>query len=253
MEKYFLNFHSVKHQNLKRLIKIGKEILLDILFPKFCVGCGKEGTYLCEDCFYLIEILEKQYCPFCQIPKIVLDGRTCPLCRKSKKLTGLFCATSYENFLVKKIIHEYKYSLIKELAIPLSLLIIIHFYNLGKLKNFSDFILIPVPLHKKKLKNRGFNQAEEIAKELSKFLNIPLLSNGLIKTKQTKSQTELQKEDREKNVKGVFVCTKNSSVRKRKILLVDDIFTTGATMEECARVLKEAGAREVWGVVVARG
>ena len=243
----------MKCSKFKNLFNAGKEILLDILFPKFCIGCGKEGTYLCEDCFYLIEILERQYCPFCQVPKIVLDGKTCPLCRKSKKLTGLFCATSYENFLIKKIICEYKYSLIKELAIPLSLLIIIHFYNLGKLKNFSDFILIPVPLHKKKLKNRGFNQAEEIAKELSKFLNISLLSNGLLKIRETKSQTELQKEDREKNVKGAFVCTKKSLVAGRKILLVDDIFTTGATMEECARVLKEAGAKEVWGVVVARG
>lgn len=231
-----------------------KKFILDLLFPKFCINCQKERTYLCQDCFSLIDISEIQYCPFCAFPKIVLDGKTCNSCRNSKKLTGLYSAASYDNFIVKKLINQFKYgAYIKELAKPLSSLIIAHLINLNKTSNFFDFILVPVPLHKKKLKQRGFNQANEIAKELSKFLKIPLFDEVLIKMKQTPAQVELEKEEREKNIKGVFLCQKPELATGKKILLVDDIFTTGSTMEECALILKQAGAKEIWGVVIARG
>lgn len=252
-----------------------KELLLDLLFPKFCLNCNKEGTYLCQDCFSLIDIFKRQYCPFCSSPKIVPDGKTCNSCRKSKKLAGLYCAVSYDNFIVKKLINQFKYEpYIKELSKPLAFLIVTHLINLNpvrdsenkeetqkenisnevnNLPNFKEFILVPVPLHKKKLKQRGFNQASEIGKELSKNLKVPLFDNVLIKIKQTLAQVELKKEQREKNIKGVFNCQKPELIKNKKILLVDDILTTGSTMEECARVLKTAGAKQVWGVVVARG
>lgn len=242
-----------------------KKFVLDLLFPKFCLNCGKEGNYLCQDCFSLIDISERQYCPFCTLPKIVLDGKSCSSCRNPKQLSGLYCAASYDNFIVKKLINQFKYEpYIKELSKPLSFLIITHLINLDKVENFQDFtphfsgksggfILVPIPLHKKKLKKRGFNQAEEIAKELSKNLKIPVFNDALIKTKQTPAQVELKKEEREENIKGVFLCQKPELVMGKKILLIDDIFTTGSTMEEGARVLKDAGAKEVWGVVVARG
>jgi len=253
-----------------------KKFILDLLFPKFCLNCNKEGSYLCQDCFSLIDIAERQYCPFCSSPRIVLDGKTCNSCRNSKKLAGLYCPTSYDNFIIKKAINQFKYQpYIKELAKPLASLIIAYLVNLKKLGDFSDFtphhflennlkqtkftengagfIIIPVPLHKKKLKKRGFNQAGEIAKELSRFLKIPAFNDVLVKIKQTPAQVELKKEQREENIKNVFNCREPNLVKKRKILLVDDIFTTGATMEESALTLKRAGAREVWGIVVARG
>lgn len=251
-----------------------KKFVIDILFPKFCLNCGKEGSYLCEDCFSLIDVSERQYCPFCSIPKIVLDGRTCPSCRRSKKLNGLYSAVPYNNSIIKKLIYQFKYSHIKELAKPLSSLITIHLANLNpvrdsenvdkskkenisngasKVKNFSGFVLMPIPLHKKKLKERGFNQAEEIAKQLSKTLGAPVLSNILVKIKQTLNQVDLKKEEREKNIKGSFSCQKPDLIFGKKILLVDDVFTTGSTMEEGALTLKRAGAKQVWGIVVARG
>ena len=234
-----------------------KEFILDLLFPKFCLNCSKEGSYLCQDCFSLIDILEKQYCPFCAQPRIVIDGETCNHCRRSKHLSGLYYAASYNNFIIKKLINQFKYEpYIKELAKPLTSLIIAHLIYLNKLSNFDDFLLIPVPLYKKKLKQRGFNQTEEIAKELSSAFSgvkIPVFDDVLIKIKQTPAQVELKKEEREKNIKGAFICQKSEIVQGRKILLVDDIFTTGSTMEECSRVLKDAGAKEVWGIVVARG
>lgn len=238
----------------KKTLSIAKEFILDIIFPKYCINCGKEGGYLCPDCFSLIDIFEQQYCPFCFPPKIVFEGKTCISCKKFKKLNGLYCAASYDSFIVKKLINQFKYGPhIKELSKPLASLIINHLMNLNKLSTFNNFSLIPVPLHKKKLRQRGFNQAQELAKELSETLKIPIINNVLIKIKQTPAQMELKKEEREKNIRGVFSCQKPDLIRDKKILLVDDVLTTGSTMEECTRALKGAGAKEVWGIVAARG
>jgi ComF family protein len=118
----------------------------------------------------------------------------------------------------------------------------------------DNFLFCAVPLHKSKLKQRGFNQAEEIAKHLSNFLDIPFLSDVLIKTKKTLPQMSLNKDQRLKNVSDCFKINpqKKNQIAKKNILLVDDVFTTGATMEECAKILKENRAQSVWGVVVAR-
>jgi len=239
---------------MREFLSKTKEFFLDFLFPKFCISCGKEGSYLCQDCFSLIDILERQYCPFCPQPKVVIDGKTCNFCKRSKSLNGLYCAASYNNFIIKKLINQFKYEpYIKELSKPLFSLIVAHLINLDKVKNFQDYIFVPIPLHKKKLKKRGFNQASEIAKELSRILKIPFFDDILIKIKQTPAQMELKKEEREKNIKGIFLCQKPEIIQRKKILLVDDVFTTGSTMEESALTLKRAGAKEVWGIVVARG
>lgn len=238
----------------KEKLKPIKNFLLNLLFPPFCLNCQREGNYLCQDCLSLIDISNYQYCPFCHPPKIVLDGKTCKFCKRNKKLNGLFSATSYQDFIIKKVIGQFKYQpYIKELSKILASLIITHFQLLAKSPNFSQAILIPIPLEKKKLKERGFNQAEEIAKELSIFLKISLVNNILLKIKETLPQIELSGKEREENIKGAFACQKSDILKGKKILLVDDIFTTGSTMEECARVLKKAGAKEVWGIVVARG
>jgi len=240
-----------------RILTYVKDFLLDLFFPRFCVGCNQEGFYLCQDCLSLIEILENQYCPFCNLPKIVLDGKTCPRCKKLKALSGLYFATSYQTPLVKKMISLFKYPpFIKELSGPLTSLIITHFQILGKNHNVfkvKRFVLIPVPLHRKQLKKRGFNQSEEIAKGLSVFLDIPLMNNVLIKAKETPPQVELDEGARRENIKSVFLAKNPELIKGKNVLLVDDVFTTGSTMEECARVLKAAGAKEVSGVTVARG
>ncbi len=234
-----------------------KELLLNILFPVQCLNCRKEGVYLCSDCFSLIDIAVQRFCPFCRPPKIVLEGGRCPTCRGNRNLNGLFSASSYQNFIVKRLISQFKYEpFVKELAGPLSSLILQYFkmfdYKPPFFGDKAGFIFMSVPLHRKRLKWRGFNQAEEIAKFLSLTLKIPLISDVLLKIKETQSQTELTAEDRSKNVKGVFVCRNENLIKNKKILLVDDVFTTGATMQECSRVLKQAGAKEIWGITAAR-
>jgi len=245
-------------------------IFLDIFFPKYCFGCKKQGIYLCEDCKACLEISQYQYC-LCKKP-IIYSGK-CNKC-KLKKLDALYFAISYQKSLIKKLIQYFKYEpLIKELSNPLTFLVIEHFQLLENQPSFlidkvnescasssrfanarvTDYILIPIPLYIKKLKWRGFNQAEEIAKELSNFLDIPSAFDCLIKNQETRPQTELNDQERKENVKGVFLIKNKEKIKNKKILLVDDVYTTGSTMEEAAEVLKKAGAKKVIGITIARG
>ncbi len=210
--------------------------ILDLLFPKFCLNCQKEGDYLCEDCQATLEIsgFHQRY--------------------PTSRLTDLYFALNYQKPLIQNIIKLFKYEpFVKDLSKILSSLIIYHFQLLDNKPNFSDYVLIPLPLGKNRLKWRGFNQAEEVGKELSKFLKIPLLNNVLIKIKETLPQVELVGEARKENIKGVFLSNNENLIKNRKILLIDDVYTTGATMEEAAQVLKTAKAKEIIGIVVARG
>jgi ComF family protein len=212
-----------------------KEFFLDLIFPKFCLGCKKEGIFLCQDCLSVLEISTTHQ-------KFM-----------GKYLDDLYFPLDYGNFLSKKLIQNFKYPpLIRELKRELALAIISHFLLLDTKPVFSDFVLIPIPLAKKRLKWRGFNQAEEIGRELAEFLKIPLISDCLVKIKENKAQVELSEKERNENVKGVFFVKNKEKIVGKKILLVDDVFTTGATMEEAARVLKEAGAKKIVGIVIAK-
>ncbi len=230
-----------------------KEFLLDIFYPKICLNCNKEGNYLCQDCQGILGILEYQYC-LCEKPIRIPEDGKCSRCR-GKRLDGLYFAIDYQNPLAQKLIKQFKYEpYIKELSKTLSSLIVSRLLLLEKpFDFFADFILVPVPLHKNKLKQRGFNQAEELGKGLAEFLKIPLVNDALAKTKKTVPQVELDAEARKENIAGAFLCQNRSKIQGKKILLIDDVYTTGSTMEECARALKGTGAKEVWGVTVARG
>ena len=235
-----------------------KEFLLDLLFPKFCLGCQKEGVYLCDDCRALLEISEFNYCLCNQKPQRLPPGSKNGKCQRcqDKKLSGLYFALPYkEKQLTKKLIYQFKYQpYLKDLAKTLASILIEHFVLSGKNTNeiWENAILIPIPLDKKKLKIRGYNQSEELAKELSIVLKIPVVSSVLIKTKSTKPQMELTKQEREKNLQGVFKVENTDELTGKKIFLVDDVYTTGSTMQECAKVLKENGVKQVWGICIAR-
>ena len=225
-------------------MKTLKNFLLDLLFPKHCFGCQKEKTYLCEDCISLLDILNFHR----TFKKENLDDLYFALDYKKD-------SSKYENQLTKKLIQNFKYNpFIKNLSRSLSSLIITHFKLCEKsipfIKEENDFIIIPVPLSQKRLKWRGFNQAEEIAKNLSIYLEIPILNNILIKNKDTTFQSKLSNEERKINLLNTFNC--NENMENKKILLVDDIYTTGSTMEECSKVLKQSKAKEIIGITIAK-
>ena len=238
-----------------------KNFVLDIIFPQFCIQCGKEGGCLCPDCFEFIDILEYQFCPVCG--KRLIRQNICNNCLGKTNLDGIFSASFYANFLIKKSVARLKYEpYVKNLSKTFADLIITHFSFLdnNRIRNvLRDSILIPVPISKEKRKIRNFNQAEEIARELSIKLNLPLYCDILLKIKSTSPQVGLPSWRRKENVENAFACLPDrqacanpGKTKNRKILLIDDVFTTGSTMEECAKTLKEAGAREVYAVVVAR-
>jgi ComF family protein len=247
----------IRYTNLEFIIthKI-LDFLKELLFPSFCLGCNKEGTYLCQDCLAILDISQYHYCLCNKNPLRLQNTSTgkCSRC-KDKKLSGLYAALPYkEKFLTRKLIHQFKYEpYIKDLSKPLTEILEEHIILTGiNQEVWQNSILIPIPLENTKLKSRGYNQSEELAKKLSAKLHIPLIANNLIKIKKTEPQMTLSAKKRQENVKDAFAIKNPTEIAGKKIFLVDDVYTTGSTMEECANVLRTQGAKSVWGIVIAR-
>jgi len=221
------------------------------------MGCQKEGLLLCQDCKATLEISEYNYCLCSKNPQRLYEskGGKCYSCR-DKKLAGVYSALPYrEKWLTKKLIHKFKYPPhIKSLSKALAGILVEHFV-LAKNNTeniWHDSVLIPIPIEKTKMRNRGYNQAEELAKELGHSINVPLVLENLVKVKETLPQVKLSAKERQENLKDAFLVRKDEQIQGKKVFLVDDVYTTGSTMEECAKVLKESGAKLVWGIAVTR-
>lgn len=241
--------------NVKHTVK---SFFLELLFPSFCLGCQTEGTLLCQDCKATLDISEHNWCLCSKNPIRLLsnaENGKCYRC-KNKILAGLYSALSFkEKFLTKKLIYSFKYKPhIKNLSKSLANIIAEHllFAKNNAESIWQNSILVPVPMEMSKMKNRGYNQSEELAKQLGIAINVPTLLKNLVKVKETQSQTKLSAKEREVNVTNAFAVKNPALFKGKKVFLVDDVYTTGSTMEECAVVLKGAGAKQVWGIVVAR-
>lgn len=244
-----LNLHSI---NLKSKIRNLKYFLLDILFPIQCLGCKSEGEWVCCACKKTIPISDFQVCPICKSSKT--NGSICETCKNHENIyfDKIIIATKYEkNHLIQKTIKTFKYRFIKDLNIFLSDLISQTLQQ--NIDNLKDFILIPVPLHKKRQKWRGFNQSELLAEQISQTFQIQLRKNLLTRIKNTKSQAELHKKEREENLCNAFIIENKNQILNKNFILIDDICSTSTTLNECAKVLKESGAKEVICAVVGRG
>ncbi|MBI4117271.1 MAG: ComF family protein [Parcubacteria group bacterium] len=248
---------------LKLLTKI-KETLLELLFPVRCAACEKETGHkkknklICSDCLKTTRPSSDFFCPLCEAK--TADGKLCFSCRiltgnsdAAFHLDRLLYPFSYKDSAVQKIIKAFKYRFIKDLDGPLGRLVISYLDKIKSKIDLKDTVIIPVPLHKRKFNQRGYNQSELIAAKISESLNIEAVNDCLFKIRPTKDQAKLKEDKRLGNLKNVFLCAKPWLVSGRKILLVDDVYTTGATMNECAKVLKEAGAKEIIGLAIARG
>lgn len=221
----------------------------DCLFPKKCFGCYREGDWVCADCRPKLRIRNFCECPICRRPSP--DGRACDKCRASSSLDGLWVVADYENILIKKIITSIKYQFIVEPAKEFDRLFENYFARFPFWS--KDFLLVPVPLAKKRFLTRGFNQAELISSSLVRAFDnkiTPLLRRNVYRT----PQVDLDRQKRLENIRGSFSLVDPIEERAKdsRVVLVDDVYTTGATMQECAKVLKHAGFRQVWGVVIAR-
>jgi competence protein ComFC len=219
--------------------------LLDILFPSRCAGCGLRGIELCDRCISTIRPLGPDSCPICGLPSKL--GGLCMAClRREGYLSGIRSACIYEG-VARKAIHHFKYRHRRTLADTLARLLDDELQR----KPLKVDLLVPVPLHPKRLAERGYNQATLLTERLSERLGIPML-DCLARTKETVSQAKLKAAARRANVRGIFQCVQGTSLNGQRVGVVDDVCTTGATLEDCARALKEAGGGPIWGIVVAR-
>lgn len=220
--------------------------LLDLLFPKRCVGCKKVGSYICPSCASTIRYIDNQICPVCMKPAI--GGATHPQCKTPWGLDGLFAAAQYDGVMraaIRRIKYRYTYDMIHTVTQVL----------IDRLPHTLPAfdIVIPVPLHSKRQRDRGFNQSALLAKDVGKHLAIPSNEEMLIRVRNTKPQFGLKKQERKTNMLGAFAPGKNSISGSKRVIIIDDVATTIATLSECAKVLKRNGARSVWGIVVAHG
>jgi len=237
--------------------------IIDTLIPEYCVGCKRVGRPLCSHCISRLEgDSESGVCPFCKekvLAKTDSYGILCKVCRLLTSLDGLITAFSYENRVVKKAIKEIKYKSVRSL-IPLLVTQLADTYNAIPYSNRPKIIadhanvirLIPIPLHKKRLYMRGFNQAHEISNKLSESLGWAVDTKLLYRKRMTDSQSKLSKNERLHNMKEAFMLKKEPDPTLVYIL-VDDVITTGATIGEAAKLLKKNGVKKVWGMCLAHG
>ncbi|NOK62866.1 MAG: hypothetical protein GFH27_549293n263 [Chloroflexi bacterium AL-W] len=204
------------------------ETFLSFLFPDVCTGCRRVGTLLCKQCQ-----LECRPYPGDNLPDIEHVQYTC-------------IAFVFDGVL-RRSIHQFKYQRQRRLAQPLAELLVEHTQKAFP----SHTPLIPVPLHQSRYQKRGFNQAEEIARFLAQKLHVPMINDGLIRSLATEHQVGMNAHERQLNVQGTFVWDMKKKPPSQ-IILVDDVLTTGATMGACAKVLREAGVNEVYGLALAR-
>nr|MBI5456000.1 ComF family protein [Candidatus Levybacteria bacterium] len=245
---------------------------LDFIFPKRCVNCKKQGEYLCQNCFIFLSFDVKNLCLVCDKPSF--NNLTHPVCCRKYSIDGCFSALTY-NKTTQKLIYNFKYKpYLKDLTTVLTDLFyesIIQNENLAKLmadgtpaRNASlssasvagGWLVVPIPLSNSKLKKRGYNQSEILARELSKKFNLPF-ENILQRSKNTVSQVGLSNIKRKENIKDAFELNSSfiinhSSLKNASIFLVDDVVTTGSTLKEAAKVLKKNGVKRVIGLTLAR-
>jgi len=204
-----------------------KKTILDLIFPITCLGCSSQGRFLCPSCLDKIP-------PNQELPQ-----------------NKLIVALDYKNPFVKEIIHQYKYNFIKDLSEPLAELMS---RKLSSYFSSGSIVLIPVPLHKKRLRWRGFNQSDLLAQEINQRLNFPIANDILIRKKHTLPQVKIENAPKRKqNIKNAFQLNSDQSLEDKTIILIDDISTTGATLKECAKALKPLKPKEIWGLVLAKG
>jgi ComF family protein len=198
-----------------------------------------------------LEIKKTNQCPICL--KQQVGGQVCQNCQGDSWLDGLWVAADYRQPVVQRALQLFKYQLVAEIKEVFDCLLAEHFKINPAWQD--NYLLVPVPLHCRRQRWRGFNQAELIARIISKIKGNQLANQIIARKIYHQPQVGLRAEARKKNVRGVFTVNLAAleDVKQKPVVLIDDVYTTGATMQECAKVLKQAGCKSVWGLVLARG
>jgi len=232
-------------------IQIAKSIFsgfLDLIYPPFCLVCEQAGEeYLCAQCIETIDVIEAPFCRKCGIP---CASYHCSDCQEREYYFEQACSAGVYEGVLKNAIHQLKYKFHIAMADPLAEFMVRSFANTGFRGKFD--LVIPIPIHHSRKIERGFNQAEELAWRFCKRRSIVLERDVLYKKKDTKHQANLSQDMRAVNLQGVFAVRNAEKIAGKRILLIDDVFTTGSTLNEAAKALKEAGASTVCAYTLAR-
>jgi ComF family protein len=218
-------------------LKRAQAALLDIFYPRLCVGCGLHGAWVCDACSQ-------------NLPLFSMSGFPNPEGRVPS-----FALYSYDARVVRRIVHALKYEGTTELAGFMARAMGRWWKRSPILSALlpSSVVFMPIPLHEKKLRERGWNQAELIARELAAFLGFSLETGILVRTLPTLAQSSLSRRERLLNMRGAFSCRPSPAVKGGTVILIDDVMTTGATLAHAARALRANGITDVRAFVFARG
>jgi ComF family protein len=219
--------------------------LLDLLFPSRCVNCHRVGESLCSSCLSSVRLLSPPYCPRCSRP-LSYQSELCLQCRTFPLHVTEIHAAAYHEGALREAIHAFKYRRRIDLAAPLAILLQQHLLRAA----LQVDLITAVPLHPRRQCERGYNQAELLAKELARKVGLPYL-DGLKRLRATKDQIGLDLAARHENMRAAFSADR-ANFRGRRVLIVDDVCTTGATLDACAVALESQGTRRTYGLTVAR-
>lgn len=217
--------------------------MLDALLPQDCYACGAPSQHdlLCAECRLDLPQLPREHCPRCALP--CPDGQICGACLRDTPYYDATIARWGYEFPIREMVQALKYHARLALAPWLA-------RSLAELDAPRADCLIPVPLHPARLADRGFNQAAEVGRWLARYWRIPQRVDICVKDRMIEPQTNLPWAERRKNIRGAFRCVENLS--GMRIVTVDDVMTTDATLDELAKTLKQRGAAHVTNVVIAR-
>ena len=216
--------------------------LLDLLFPLRCIGCGKEGSLLCPDCCQSMLRIEEPFCHRCGKPLHTGESHSHIA---GLNIDGIRSVFYYEG-ITREAILAFKYKNLKAMGAPLGRFLA---EKLSELPACDA--IVPVPLHYRRLRQRGYNQSSLLAREVARVSGLALVEDSLVRQRNTPPQARSSSsEERQANVADAFAC-RDRQLQGKRVIILDDVFTTGATLSACAAAVKAAGAASVWGLTVA--
>ena len=231
---------------LSPLTRVGQAVL-EVIFPSRCVGCGTYGSFLCQSCQAALLRARPPRCPVCWQPQ--RQGDPCGRCLEERPaFQGARSPYLYQG-AARDAVHALKYSYLSALAQPMAQLMARY---VEEEEAIEADLVVAVPLYARRQRLRGYNQSALLARELSRLCGLPLAERGLARRRNTPPQARsTDAEARKRNVADAFIAD-GRWVEGRRVLLIDDVMTTGATVDACARALHEAGAGSVWTLSFAR-
>ena len=235
--------------------------LFDWLYPPRCRACrgrilGRDAEYFCEHCREHIQLVGHPLCNVCgrPFPDASGDDHECGVCLERPPqfiaARAWACYPREDDHPLREVVQKFKYARKVSLGRPLGRLMARGCQEF--LREIDPDVVVPVPLYSKRLRWRGFNQSVLLAREVSRAYGIPMDPFLLQRRRETAAQTRLAEEERRRNVRGAFTLDPDRPIRGKRVLIVDDVYTSGATVNECSRTLKQGGAKEIYVLTLAR-